>query len=153
MNRLYPFLGILCLCAMACGGDGDEQVSIDGTWEVTELTCDGVTNAQIPALTLNVDDTVGSFVLGFGPECVATIEETYDYPDATTISITPTAINCEPNTGCAAVFGADCLPLPPATDFTYERNDNTLTFSKVSVGPPADNCAAGEQEVYTMTLQ
>ena len=103
-------------------------------------------------MTLNVDNTSGSFVLGFGPDCVATIEETYSYA-GDTISITPTAVSCNPSSGCAALFGADCMPLPPPTEFTYALDGDTLTFSKTSGGPPADSCPAGAAEVYTMARQ
>lgn len=153
MTRMYPLLGVLCLFSVACGGDDDEQVDIDGTWVVNSLTCDGTANPMIPGLTVTIADTTGEFVLDFAPDCRATVAENYDYPDESTISITPTSIACAPNEGCAALFGIDCIPLPPSTDFVYERSGSTLTFSKVSGGPPADNCAEGEDEVYTMTLQ
>lgn len=149
--QLVLFSMIFALAACGSDSNDDQEVSIDGTWQVTSLTCDG-TEAQIPGMVLNVQDDVGSFVLTFGPGCVADIAENYSY-SGTTLSISPTGIACDPNTDCNAVFGADCLPVPGPTDFTYERTGNTLTFTKTSGGPPADNCPAGTEEFYTMQLQ
>ena len=141
----------LTMVLVACGDD-DGGGPVDGSWQVSTLSCDGVDATQIPQITLNVDNGSGSFVLGFGPDCVATIDETYTY-SGDTISITPTAVSCDPNSACAAVIGGDCLPLPPGTDFTYAVSGDTLTFTKTSGGPPADNCPAGTQEAYTMHRQ
>lgn len=127
---------------------------LDGTWGETTLTCDGEPNPKIPQMTLNVADESGSFALAFGPSCVASIAETYAY-GAGTLSITPTGVSCSPNDGCAEVFGGtDCLPgPPPPTEFTYALEGDSLTFTKVSGGPPADNCPEGAEEVYTMKRQ
>ena len=78
--------------------------------------------------------------------------ETYAY-DGSTISISPQGVSCDPSEGCGEVFGgADCLPgPPPPTDFQFTIEGDTLTFTKTSGGPPADNCPEGAQEVYTMT--
>ena len=142
----------LALALVACGDD-DGGGPMDGTWQVTSLTCDGMDATQIPQMTLNVDNGSGTFVLGFGPDCVATIDESYSYPDGETVSITPNGITCDPNSACTNAFGAERLPTPPPTDFAYTVNGNTLTFTKTSGGPPADTCPAGAQEVYTMAKQ
>ena len=148
-SRALVPVAFVVLLLTGCGDD-DGGGPMDGTWQVTSLSCDGMDATQIPQMTLNVDNTSGTFVLGFGPDCVATIDETYSYPDGETVSITPTGITCDPNGGCAAVFGADCLPTPPATDFAYVVSGNTLTFTKTSGGPPADNCPAGAQNCRGM---
>ena len=127
---------------------------IDGSWGNTTLTCDGEANPQIPQMTINAQNDTGTFVMGFGPTCVVTMDESYTYGEGT-VTTTPTAMNCEPNDGCGAVFGgAECMPgLPPAHEWTYAVEGDVLTFTKTSEGPPMDNCPAGTQEVYTMHRQ
>lgn len=152
-GSLTTLAWVLALAAplVACGDD-DDGGPIDGTWQVTTLSCDGMDATQIPQITLNVNNGSGTFSLGFGPDCLATIDETYSY-SGETVAITPTAIGCDPSGGCTAAIGGACLPLPPPTDFAYAVDGDTLTFTKTSGGPPADNCPAGTQEVYTMVRQ
>jgi len=139
----------LALPLAACGDD--DGGPIDGTWSVTSLSCDSVDSTMVPPSTFYVNNTSGSFVLNFGADCVATIDETYAY-SGDTMTITPTAVNCDPGTGCAAAIGGACIPLPPPTTFSYAVNGNTLTFSKTSEGPQ-DTCPAGTAVLYTMQKQ
>jgi hypothetical protein len=103
---------------------------------------------------LVVDGEQGQFIQGFGAECVATLDETYSYPDDTTFSITPTAITCDPSAGCADVFGgAECLPLAPPTSFTFNRDGDDLTFTRTAEGPGDAPCQPGEAMVFELQLQ
>lgn len=136
-------------------GDDDPAVTggpIDGTWLVTSLTCDGAAQ-PIGTFTLKVDNTAGTFVQQFAPNCIANLDEDYAYPDAQTFSINAKTIDCTPNTGCSAIFGgADCPPLPPKTDFTYARNGKTLTFSRTA-SLPSDPCPTGQKVEFVMEQQ
>ncbi len=140
----------------ACGDDdkddtGGETVTnpLDGTWNITTITCDGQ-EAPIGQFTLFIDGDGGQFVQGFGPECVLTLEEEYKYPTDASIEIIPTSVSCDPNSGCAAVFGgADCLPLSPAVTFDYTRDGDSLVFSKTAA--PGDACPEGTALVVNMT--
>ena len=144
------------LAAAGCGkdsGDDDDDDGagpIDGSWQVTELTCDGFAQA-IPLFTVNIDGDVGTFVLSMPGTCTATFTEEYGYPDASTIEITPTAASCSPDAAsCAPVFGGatDC-PTPPPTDFAHGTTGGGITFTRVSAGPQ-DNCPAGQTVRYVM---
>lgn len=139
-SKLLLSLALLLTVGLAAGcGDDDPAVTggpIDGTWLVTSLTCDGAAQ-PIGTFTLKVDNTAGTFVQQFAPNCIANLAEDYSYPDDKTFSISAKTIDCNPNTGCSAIFGgADCPPLPPKTDFTYTRSGKTLTFSRTASSPP-----------------
>ena len=138
----------LALSLAACGGG-----AIDGTYKSGTEVCDGsdVTSVS-PTFTLTIADKAGTFALAFGPACSATLQETYDYPKDGQIKITANSVACT-GTGCNAVFGAACMPLPPVTTFDYALSGTTLTFSEIAAGPPADACVAGKTLVYTMSKQ
>ena len=78
----------------APAADGASAASMDGTWGDTSLTCDGEANPKIPQITLSVTGDTGTFTLGFGPDCVASVPETYAF-NGNMVAITPTGVSCE----------------------------------------------------------
>jgi hypothetical protein len=149
-------LAVSLLTLAACGdsdSSSDEAAgpNLDGSWLVQSITCDG---GEIPIgeFTLVVDGDSGQFIQAFGPECVINLEEDYSYPTDSSFAITPTAISCEPSTGCAAIFGgADCLPLSPPVTFDFERDGDSLTFTKTAA--PGDACPEGAAQVVLLEKQ
>lgn len=141
-------LALLVGAVSACGGGGP----IDGNWKIDSLTCNGTAAPTGAAITVNINNTAGTFVIVASPTCTATTTETYSYPSGNTIAITPQSVACNPNSGCAAVFGgASCSPLSPNTSFTYVLSGNKLTFTRTATAN--DPCPAGQTVVFSMSKQ
>lgn len=132
------------------GSDAPAEANLDGSWLITEITCNGEA-IPIGEFTLVVDGDTGQFIQAFGPECVATLEETYALTD-TSFEITPTSISCDPSAGCPDVFGGlECPPLSPPVTFDYTRDGDQLTFTKTAA--PGDICPEGAAQVVEMEKQ
>src|SRR5262249_24427664 len=82
----------------------------DGTWKVTELTCNGASQ-PLGDFHFEVRGGAGTFTQVFDPNgCVANYVEHYNYAETDNFTITADSISCNPNATCQSVIGALCLP-------------------------------------------
>jgi hypothetical protein len=127
------------------------RTTLDGRWQITSYTCAGQAQ-QIGDFQLEVRAGAGTFVQVFDPgACVATYDETYVYSAADAFEITAQSIVCDPSTSCASILGADCLPTPPPTEFTWSLSvDEQLTFTRSAEGPGDLPCQPGDAVEFVM---
>ena len=162
-NPPYTISSAQSMCATSGGtftAIGNGPGPIDGTWNVTNITCNGVAgNASIQAEysgtaseQFTINNTVGSYSTTANG-CTLTVPAGYSYSGTTLTMIIRGVISCSP-ANCISACGK-VSTIGPDT-YTFGESGSTLTWT--SQGAADNTCttatpAQGNPIEYTFTKQ
>jgi hypothetical protein len=155
----FPLLSVLPLSGCLGGSDDSGTLSatgpLDGTYQMSSLTCNGTPTSFLPtgatAAFLVFNGSTGSFITtGFASGCVATEGNVYTYPSSTTLTLQKVNRVCSGGS-CS---GSECTPTSssdPVQTHSYLLGGTTLQLTRTSAGD--DGCSNGQAAVATLIKQ
>jgi hypothetical protein len=137
---------------MGCGGEEEAPAAgpIDGTWLVTSLTCNGVSqNLGTVTTQIVIANTSGTTTdADSASGCTITTAEGLAYPASGTLLLT------NGNQTCSSACSSGCGG--PSNDgtktFVYVVTGTTMTFTRTADGTGQD-CPNGEEIIFTFAKQ
>lgn len=123
---------------------GQLQRSVQGTWRLVQMSCNGVSQTLDKTFTLSFDGEAGAYVSKTN-QCTQTEPEIYRYLSNNTLSIKSGVRACAPNPCAADLPESECgkETNPHAALFTTRVLGNRLTLT--TSDPKAIDCTGPGQ--------